>query len=630
MKMNSTMFLRPAWLLGLILAVLTAGTIEAQAPAWVEVQSPHFRVVSDAGEPAARAAAATAEAIREAYRTELPGLQIDPPGTVTLLLFAQLNTLRQWQAASPAEPSLRRAEGVFQRGEHRHYIAVPLAGEGHRALIGHEYFHLLSSFNFPGMPLWLNEGLAEYFAAPAQGHLLGSGAPRLEHIELLRTLRWIPLEQLLAVGRDSPFYTDDKLVDVFYAEAWAVVHYLTKTSTAEGSMGKMLARLHDGVPLKERELLGDLAALQARVEEYIRSEALLVTASVGQRAKRACSADWFQARALGAAEVTAVRGDFLLQLGHLAEAEAALREALTQDPQLAPAHESMGLLRLLQEQREEAAPWLARAVALGSASPLAHYYHAVLTAAAAKDAAALQTAEKHLRIAIQMDSQFARAYAALAGIHLLRGEHDEAQRMAERAAQLEPREPAHRLDLARILARKGDLAAARQLAQQVLAESRDAAGRAAAEKLLEHLAQYEIAREAVAALERALAERATHPPQPVEREVRPAAAEPQWRASKRPPLQAYSWGTITAVRCVTPSVLHLQVDSNDGPLALRALDYNIVAYYVSAGPRPRKFDPCRQLKGVYAGFVFRPVRGQPHDGEILAIEMHSGLASENR
>jgi tetratricopeptide (TPR) repeat protein len=605
---------------------ISIASAHAQTPVWVEVRSSHFRVLSDAGEPAARRAAALAEGIGEAYRRHWPDLPSETHGAVTVLLFAHASTFREWQAAGPAEPHLVRAEGVFRSGEHRQYIAIPLEGGQQAALIGHEYFHLVAARNFPGIPLWLGEGLAEYFGATELGDSPAIGAVRAEHVALLRSRPWIPLAELFATTKDSPYYTDDALADLLYAESWAVVHYLMGAGQPDTAIEKLLFRLRQGAPLQEAELFGDLDRLQSRVEQHIR-DAAGSSGRVLAGPTLVAAQGSYPVRVLAAAEVSAVRGDYLLHAGKNAEAEAAFADALGLDPPPALALEGMGMLRLQQERPEEAAGWFARAVALGSSSPLAHYYHAVLVAAEAKNAAALRTAEQHLQMTVQLDSQFARAYAALAGIYLLRGEHQEAQRMAERAAQLEPGEPAHRIDLARILARRGDLDGARRLAHQILAESHDAKGRTRAEGLLEHLAQYEIARDAVAALERELAERAAHPPQPVERELPAEAAEPRWRTSQRPPRQAYTWGTIIGVRCTAPSAMHVQVDSHDGPLTLRALNYRIVAYYVSSGPPPQKFDPCRQLAGAYAGFVFRPVRGQSHEGEVLAIEMHTAPAA---
>src|SRR5437016_6286324 len=53
---------------------------------WIEIRSPHFRVLSDGSDKEARAVAHQFEQIRTAFATALPSLHLDPP--IPLLILA--------------------------------------------------------------------------------------------------------------------------------------------------------------------------------------------------------------------------------------------------------------------------------------------------------------------------------------------------------------------------------------------------------------------------------------------------------------------------------------------------------------------------------------------------------------
>jgi hypothetical protein len=76
------------------------------------------------------------------------------------------------------------------------------------------------------LPTWLDEGIAEFYAYTQfreNETLIGTPTDRF------RTLRWaapIPVETLISVNYRSPYYHDEDKVQMFYAESWALVHYL--------------------------------------------------------------------------------------------------------------------------------------------------------------------------------------------------------------------------------------------------------------------------------------------------------------------------------------------------------------------------------------------------------------------
>ena len=91
----------------------------------------------------------------------------------------------------------------------------------------HEYVHLHLKDSLPGAPLWLNEGLAEFYGALqfARGEAL-LGAPILPYVYLLRSSELLPLTTLFAIDGRSPHYNEQDKSGIFYGQSWALVHYL--------------------------------------------------------------------------------------------------------------------------------------------------------------------------------------------------------------------------------------------------------------------------------------------------------------------------------------------------------------------------------------------------------------------
>ena len=92
-------------------------------------------------------------------------------------------------------------------------------GEDLRHEVTHGYLHSV----VPNMPLWLDEGIAEYFEVPRGRHGFN-----IEHIKLLaselRNEKWNPdLKQL-----EQKTYIQD-LRQIDYAESWLWIHFLLES-----------------------------------------------------------------------------------------------------------------------------------------------------------------------------------------------------------------------------------------------------------------------------------------------------------------------------------------------------------------------------------------------------------------
>jgi len=148
---------------------LMLGSAAAQAfasgPAWVEVRSPHFTVVTDAGEKQGRQLADQFERMRWVFQTLFPKANADPIAPIVTI------AVRNKQGLEALEPEAYRAKGqvklagLFLRGTDKNYILLRLdAEEAHAyANVYHEYTHYLMRKADGWLPLWLNEGLAQFY-----------------------------------------------------------------------------------------------------------------------------------------------------------------------------------------------------------------------------------------------------------------------------------------------------------------------------------------------------------------------------------------------------------------------------------------------------------------------------------
>jgi tetratricopeptide (TPR) repeat protein len=329
------------------------------------------------------------------------------------------------------------------------------------ATVYHEYTHsMLRKANW--LPLWLNEGLAEFYAntdIDENGARLGQAS--VDNLNYLNSNRMLPLATLLAVDRKSPYYHDERKGSVFYAESWLLTHYLIVGDEALGTH-----RLHDYAQLlvqgqdpvtAAQHAFGDLAELQLLLERYLLQRRFTFFILKEPLTTQDSSV---QVRAVSAPEADAVRADVLTCSDRSADAQALLDSLLHADPNDARANESMGLLAFHQGDYDAAKKWYGEAVRLSSHSYLAHYYYAAL-ALRAGDKGQDDAIEASLHTAMRLAPEFAPSYDALAMFDATRRRNlDEAETLAARAIELEPDKLSYRVDAADVLAEERKLASA--------------------------------------------------------------------------------------------------------------------------------------------------------------------------
>ncbi len=467
-------FVFPRLLLFLFLwVVLPFRASGVSASKWVEVQSPHFTVVSDAGEKQARQVADQFEQIREVFQNAFSTLRADMGKPIIIFALKNENSMKAllpayWEVKGHAHPA-----GIYIPGEDKHCAVVRTNIESLNPyeVIYHEYAHALENLNFEGLPLWLAEGVAEFLGnSRIYSGFVEIGVASPHHLSVLRENKLIPLGVLLGVDANSPYYNEKSRASQFYAESWALTHYLLMDSDARQRQllqNFLIAYQRSGDQLAAaRQAFGDLTRFAETVDAYTHRQQFLVGRV---NTSTHVHSNNYSSRTLTPAEADALRGDLYIRTHRPKEAKMALESALQQNPNLALAHEGLGFLALSQHETEKAEVEFSAAVQLNSKSFVAYYFNArvrMRDEMRAPDDTREVIVE--LEKAVSLNPQFAPAYEALATLYSLNSETtDKAVAAGQKAMQLEPGTFSYALSYGYVLLRIGKVADAMTMAVKI-------------------------------------------------------------------------------------------------------------------------------------------------------------------
>ena len=492
-----------AALLPLTTLLLTPAARAARAAdAWVSVRSPRYLFVGNAPEADVRRAAARFELFAAAFSELFPALGAHATVPTRVFVFKDYESFRPFRPLYDGETA--DFKGYFQAGGDVNHICVPLAlsNEDSQQVHNHEAVHLLLAATARRVPDWLNEGLAQYYSTmrvSAGGVTLG--APVARHAALLRKTRLLPAASLFRIDRGSRDYRAGAGRDLFYAQSWALTHYLVSTDAGRGHLRlfRFLEMLASGMKVEEslgRAFQIDYATLDEKLFEYVRrGDYKTRELAAGDGAARAAE---LKVATLTEAESEFYLGDLLLHVDRFADAETRLRRSLALDRASARAHTSLGMALVRQRRFRAARQSLRLAVALAPDNYLAHYYHAYALSRedmdgdeAATEYPPEQAAEMRaaLERAIRLEPRFPESYRLLAFVNLVTGERlDEAVELLARGLALAPNRADMLFVLAQVHLRRGDERAARESLERVAAGSANPRLRAMAEATLKGLA----------------------------------------------------------------------------------------------------------------------------------------------
>lgn len=483
---------------------LTPSLRAAKSPTWVEVRTPNFVVVSNAGEKQARIAALQFELIRSVFRESVKGANTHPNPEVTVLAVKDSASVREllpeyWTNGRP-HPS-----GAFISRFNQFFAVIDLSARGanpYRTLY-HEYYHAITVPYFPNMPLWLSEGMAEFYGhtqIQQKTAVIGQTDPML--LQQLRSSTLIPLDVLFKVDRSSPYYNEESKTTLFYAESWGLIHYLMLADRTEhqAMLNAYLDALDQGKSEDEAAaVFGDLKKLQSDLLAYAKGRNFIF---LEEPSNAKIEEAQLQARVLSEAEAEAYQGGFAVVRNRLPEATEQLRHALQLDPNLDLAYQYLAMCQFFDGKINEAVGSASKAISIDPKNPFTHYFRAFLDLKSPALVPDDTQIEDDLRQAIALNPEFGPAYALLA-TYLAEDEDSlqESLALAQKAVSLEPGNSLYQLDLAQVLLRMGKFDEATLAGAQASVWARNPKDKANAETFMEELQQAREQQIAMAAIE---------------------------------------------------------------------------------------------------------------------------------
>ncbi len=464
----------------------------AKHEVWFEARSPHFVVVCNAGEKQARKTARQFEQIRSVFRQYIVVASSHSSPVITIFAVKDERSLRALLPEYWATKGHTHPAGIFFYNLGQFEAAVQLDAQGPNPYEGlyHEYYHSLTMPYFPGLPVWLAEGLADFFGNSEVTEKEASlGEPNPNLIEELRESRLIPLDVLFKVDQSSPYYNEQNQTSIFYAESWALTHYLMLGDNGSHKQ-LLLAYLQglqqDGTPNEAvTKAFGDLNKLQKDLQRYINGSSFF---QVNGPAPAPIPDAELQTREISDAEADAYLGGFAALRGRLQEAKPLLEQALQLDPKLPLAYQNLGLMQLSTGQRSAALASFSQAVALDPKNALTRYLRAYLSFGERNVSAGDAQIDEDLHRAIALDPDFAPSYGLLA-VYLAASNENlpEALAVAQKGVSLEPGNALYALSLAQVLARMGRFGEAETSARTARANATNSTERANADQFLAYL-----------------------------------------------------------------------------------------------------------------------------------------------
>ncbi len=615
------------FLFSLVFAAALASARDKQEN-WLEVSSQHFTVYCDGNEKQGRHIADQFERMRAVFHTAFPNVQIDPSAPIVVIAVRDAKDFRALEPEAYLAKGQLELTGLFLRAPDKNYVLLRTDPGGLHpyATVYHEYTHLVFSKAAEWLPLWLNEGLAEFYQNTDIGEKdTVVGQSSADDILWLRQNRLLPLTTLLTVDYKSPYYHEEQKGSVFYSESWALTHYLQVTDAQKNTN-----RVKDYVSLVANHVdpvtaattaFGDLKQLQTALEKYVQQPAIY-----GFTLTRVVPVDdtTFRVQPIPPAQADAVRADFLAYNQREKDARALLAQVLQDAPNNTLAHETMGYLEYRAGHLEQAQDWYQQAAKLDSQSYLANYYFASIALNRGQTGADLDgQIENSLQKAIKLNPSFAPPFDQLAAFYGMRHKNlDQAYLLSQQAVQLDPGNLRFRLNAASILFTMERGKDAIPVLQTALKLAKTPEEVLAVQNEMEMIQQSQAARAQMEEENRKFKEEmnAANAQTSAPATDESVNAPPELKERLKGP-HRFVTGIIKNVHCSPPANLDLDVDTGGKTIGLYTRNYYKLVFTALNFMPKSDLQPCSDLEGMFATVEYVETTGREKAGGLVSIEL---------
>lgn len=425
----------------------------AAEPQWIEVRSPNFSVVTDAGEKRGRAVALHFEQMRSVFGALMTQAKVNLTVPMQIVAFRNTKEMRQVAPIFNGKPT--ELAGLFQGGEDRSFIMLDMSVENPWSVVFHEYAHRLMDGNLSiRTDPWFEEGFAEYFSSiEVDDKQARVGKIPDQTYQILQQTGLMKVVDLLRVQQYTKTYNEsgDRRT-TFYAQSGLVVHYLYDNQLLIKLADYFDALKNQNMPVDQalQKSFGMSAdqfdkALRTYLNSgHYRYYAIATPAGIVPDQFTVAPVSLTDARAL-IADIHAHSPDYQ------EKALSEFQEVLKLDANNASALRGLGFTYLQRRDFPHAAEYLKRAAELDSKDPRVHYYHAMLLNQGGRmDESKTAEMKKELQTAITLDPKLADAYSLLGFAQAMSGELEKGLENTKRSIELAPREERYQFNLANI------------------------------------------------------------------------------------------------------------------------------------------------------------------------------------
>lgn len=451
---------------------------------WIFVKTENFTIFSSANEEIATNIGIKLERLRKTLTLITSVKNVNSPVPTWIYIFQDNKSLKPYLFDLYGKtPNL---DGYFITHDEGNYIAISAQDQAMRTIL-HEYIHFFINNNMPEVPLWFNEGFAEYYSTfQSENNSAKIGLPVRTHVEFLQSSSLLPLNELFSIGQGSIYYSEETTQNIFYAQSWLFVHYLLrgKNGALKPKLNQYLTYLKRGQSSDEafqKSFQMDYKNLQKDLKSYLMkgsfnyiqlsSAELLISPQV-------------QMRPLAYEEVLYYLGDLIMhhRNSRTTEAEAYFKQAISLNPNYALAYAGLGSINLDQNNHQEAFNLFETAVKYDPNIAALQYKFGVGTMKAKiKSRLRISSSDPSIRTAlvearrafqksIMLDSKFYEAYAGFGETYIydLHSPIDPGIKALERAHIKLPSRMDVAVNLLTLYARKGDSLRVQSLLENVI------------------------------------------------------------------------------------------------------------------------------------------------------------------
>ena len=259
-----------------LLVLLIPASFSAASP-WLQINSAHYTVITDAGEKKGREIAFRFEQMRAVFAGLFGKDRLHQ--SIPLTILALNNDRSYYQVAPLQNGQPIEVPGFFLPGPDQDFIVLNMSESDPWQAVAHDFARMLLVYNYPPAQEWFDRGLTSYFSSirldnrqvemgrdPEPARSAQNAAS-----DLLRTQPWLSLEDLFTA---KPEAFTGKQGALYNAQSWVLIHYLLHERKLPETGAYFDFTLNQHLPIEEaiqRTYGMSSAQLEQAVKDYFQS-----------------------------------------------------------------------------------------------------------------------------------------------------------------------------------------------------------------------------------------------------------------------------------------------------------------------------------------------------------------------